>query len=374
MHQPMRWLGKESPVNNNLIEIEASEWLARLDKSHSSDAELAAFEQWKAADPRRAAAYARLAAAWQALDRVRAIRPIADAPIDIDYLSGAVSRPASETIQSTVTDTLDPHHDNANRASQPVIKRTRPWLYSAAAASLLVVFAGLWIVHTVGGATTFSTSVGGFQRVVLDDQSAIELNTDSEVRVAYSPRLRIVELVRGEASFDVTHDTARPFIVAAGDTAVRAVGTKFDVRRLDGAVEVTVDEGKVAVGDPSVLEHKVDFLAMSIPQLSAGQSAVANAGGVHLKELPKREMARKLAWQNQMLVFDGDTLSDVVAQFNRYNSRQLVIADPSLATLQIGGYFRPTNLDAFVNVLQSDFGIRVSSDGSRLLLAAASPK
>jgi transmembrane sensor len=85
-------------------------------------------------------------------------------------------------------------------------------------------------------------------------------------------------------------------------------------------------------------------------------------------------MARKLAWQNQMLVFDGDTLSDVVAQFNRYNSRQLVIADPNLATLQIGGYFRPTNLDAFINVLQSDFDIRVSPEGSRLLLATASPK
>jgi transmembrane sensor len=216
--------------------------------------------------------------------------------------------------------------------------------------------------------------VGGFQRVVLEDQSAIELNTDSEVHVAFTARLRKVELVRGEASFEVAHDTSRPFIVAAGDTAVRAVGTKFDVRRLDGAVEVTVDEGRVAVGDLSLLEHKSDLPAMSIPQLTAGQSALANADGVKLKELPKREMARKLAWQNQMLVFDGDTLSDVVAQFNRYNSRQLVIADPNLATLQIGGYFRPTNLDAFINVLQSDFDIRVSPEGSRLLLATASPK
>ena len=82
-------------------------------------------------------------------------------------------------------------------------------------------------------------------------------------------------------------------------------------------------------------------------------------------------MVRKLAWQNQMLVFDGDTLADVVAQFNRYNARQLIIADRSLATLQIGGYFRPTNLDAFINVLKSDFGIRANPDGNLLVLAAA---
>ena len=237
------------------------------------------------------------------------------------------------------------------------------------------MFAGFWIAHSVGGAKTFSTGIGGFQRIVLEDQSAIELNTDSEVRVALTPQLRKVELVRGEANFDVSHDTARPFIVSAGNMAVRAVGTKFDVRRLDNSVEVTVDEGKVAVGEPSVLEtRKEGSFALSIPQLSAGQSAVVSGGGVKLKELPKGEIARKLAWQNQMLVFDGDTLAEVVAQFNRYNARQLVIADPNLATLQIGGYFRPTNLDAFINVLQSDFGIRVSTDGSRLMLTTATAK
>jgi transmembrane sensor len=72
-----------------------------------------------------------------------------------------------------------------------------------------------------------------------------------------------------------------------------------------------------------------------------------------------------------MIVFDGDTLAEVVDQFNRYNERQLVIADPTLSTIHIGGYFRPTNLDAFVSVLQSDFGIRINPDGNRLLLVTA---
>ena len=335
-------------MNGNEAEIQAGEWLAKLDRDDPSAADLGEFDQWKAADPRNAAAYARLAATWQALDRIRAVRPSADEPINNDYLNGGV-----------------PH---------PPRSRGRPVFFLSAAASLLVALAGFWIAHTSGGPKTYSTGIGGFQRIVLDDQSAIELNTNSEVRVALSPQLRKVELVRGEASFEVAHDTSRPFIVSAGNTAVRAVGTKFDVQRLENSVEVTVDEGKVAIGSPSLLEMKVDILPTTTPQLAAGQSALASGSGVTLKELPKREMARKLAWQNQMLVFDGDTLADVVAQFNRYNARQLIIADPTLATLKMGGYFRPTNLDAFTNTLQSDFGIRVDTDGNWIKLTAATAK
>ena len=392
-------------MNSNETEIQAGEWLARLDRGDATPADLAAFDRWKATDPRNAAAYARLAATWQALDRIRAIRPSADEPIDDDYLNGALqqspfdSSPSSlppsaqqlpsepwhyslpEAAQHAVADSRDlqgfPSSESSRQPLQVSLpQRLRkpsaiPWTLSSVAASLLVTFTGLWIAHTSGGPHTFSTSVGGFQRIVLEDQSAIELNTDSEVRVALTPQLRKIELVRGEASFEVAHDAARPFIVLAGDTAVRAVGTKFDVHRLDNSVEVTVDEGKVAIGSPSLLEMKVDVLPITIPQLSAGQTATASGSGVQLKNLPKNDLARKLAWQNQMLVFDGDSLADVVAQFNRYNERQLIIADPALATLRIGGYFHPTNLDAFISVLQSDFGVRARSEGNQLVLAKA---
>lgn len=392
-------------MNGNEAESQAGEWLAWLDRDDRSAADLAEFDQWKAADPRNAAAYARLAATWQALDRIRAIRPSIDEPIDNDYLNGALRHPPSDasrafvlpnssppsaqhssaqSIQYSVADSPqeaveysahDSVSDSLHHSRLPAGRsQRRPLFFLSASASLLVALAGFWIAHTLGGPKTYSTGIGGFQRIILEDQSAIELNTNSEVRVALLPHLRKVELVRGEASFEVAHDMSRPFIVSAGRTAVRAVGTKFDVQRLENSVEVIVDEGKVAIGSPSLLEMKVDVLPTTTPQLAAGQSALASGSGVTLKELPKREMVRKLAWQNQMLVFDGDTLADVVAQFNRYNARQLIIADPTLATLQIGGYFRPTNLDAFTNALQSDFGIRVDTDDNRIKLAAATAK
>jgi transmembrane sensor len=359
-------------VNSNDADIAAGEWLARLDKEDQSPGDLAAFERWKSADPRHAAAYARLAATWQALERVQAIRPGADEPLDNDYLN-TEKRHAPSMRQPPVSHSVALSVPLDSRAPSHRLWH-RPAFLLPLAASVLVALAGLWISHGIGGSHTFSTGIGGFQRIVLDDQSTVELNTNSEVRVAFTSGLRRVVLVRGEASFEVTHDTSRPFIVSAGPTAVRAVGTKFDVNRLESAVEVTVDEGKVAIGAPSLMETKLDALPTAVPRLSAGQSAIASGSGVELENLRQGDLARKLAWRNQMLVFDGESLAEVIAQFNRYNKRQLVITDPTLGALRIGGYFRPTNLDAFISVLQSDFGIRVDVDDNRLELTRSTVK
>jgi len=179
-------------------------------------------------------------------------------------------------------------------------------------------------------------------------------------------------LLRGEANFKVAHDAARPFVVSTGQTAVLAVGTQFNVRKLDSGVEITVEEGRVLVGAPEVLEHAKDMRPLASPVLVAGQTAVADTGGLTLNTLPEAAISRRVAWQNQMLAFDGDRLSDVVAQFNRYNDRQLIIVEPAVAELRIGGFFKPTNLDAFVSILESDFGVRAKMDGSdRLLLSSA---
>lgn len=354
-------------MNSSKAEIEAGNWLARVDGGDLSAADLEAFDRWKEADPRHGAAYARLAATWQALDRVRAVRPGASEPILNDFFRDGAPQAAPQSFQSSIEPWAKPAGPNPLR--QRASLRLRLGL--AVAASILIAMSGFWTAGTFKGTHTFSTSVGGYQRIVLEDQSTVYLNTNSEVRIALSARVRKVDLVRGEASFDVAHDVTRPFVVSAGKTAVRAVGTKFDVRRLDNTVEVIVDEGKVVVGEPTILETPQIDVPATMLRVSAGQSALSSAGGVKLAPLQKDSLDRKLSWQNQVLVFDGDSLADVIAQFNRYNERQLVIADPALASLRIGGYFRPTNLDAFISVLQSDFGINVNDQGYRLVLATA---
>jgi transmembrane sensor len=368
-------------MNNNDVEIKAGEWLARIDRDALSPEELAAFERWRGEDPRHGAAYERLAATWQALDRIQAIRPSTAESVDHDYLSGTLQQSRYRDIGGLAAQY--PHlGPTACVAEGPIDQSnirsrrhsSQRWIFFSIAATILIAVGGLWIAHLAGGSQTFRTGIGGFQRIVLDDQSTVELDTNSEVRVAITARLRKVDLVRGEANFEVAHDSSRPFIVSAGKMAVRAVGTKFDVRRSSDSVEVTVGEGKVVLGAPALLEAALTVIPPTMLPLVAGQTALSSGDGVHLQTLSKEGVARKLAWQNQILVFDGDPLTNVVAQFNRYNQRQLVIADPRIAGLQIGGYFRPTNLDAFVSVLQSDFGLRVAFEGNRLVIAAASAK
>jgi transmembrane sensor len=444
------------PTDSNSIEIEASEWLARLDRTDATDEDRAAFERWRDADPRHMAAYARLESAWGQLDRVRALRP-ASSQVDADILrpsaDAAIQRPADPeilrrpyadldeqpgdpgtlrpadpgarrpggpgtarpgdqgtlraadptTLASADPSTLRPADPGAlapaglgterpgsaatARSAGPGILRpgiepdflqrsvfaSRRRVLATAAALLFAVIAG-WVLWLQSSGSTYVTGVGGFQRVVLSDGSVLELNTNTSVRVSLDASRRAVELLQGEASFEIARDATRPFIVAVGDTAVRAVGTRFNVRRLNESVEVIVNEGKVIVGPQEALTRIEAPLPPSAPIVTAGHTAVARAATVTVNEVPPAIAARKLAWQERMLAFDGVPLVEVIAEFNRYNERQLVLADPSLAAIRIGGYFRPTNLQAFIDVLEEHFDIRATTAPAGILLTAAPPE
>jgi len=337
---------------DNLVELEAAEWLARLDRADASVETRAAFERWKNADSRHSGAFARLEVTWQELDRLQGLRPPGVDVDDPDILHTHARAEESVPIPPRVTKTTRPRRGTG----------------LAVAATALVALGVTWFVYDLPAESTYVTTKGGFQQIVLSDRSTIQLNTDTEVIVAMLPALREVKLIRGEASFDLTHDSARPFVVVAGDTAVRAVGTRFDVRRLDGSVEVTVNEGRVAIGTTAALAKAGAIVPASMPTVGAGETAVAGAVEVKMRPISAQVAARKLAWQDRTLAFDAEPLAQVVAEFNRYNDRQLVIRDPTVASLKIGGYFRPTNLDAFVSVLESNFGIRTTTEGRQLVL------
>jgi len=64
----------------NKIEAQAADWLAQLTRASLGEKERAAFDDWLAADPKHLAAYGRLEAAWQRLDRLQSLGPQAGAP------------------------------------------------------------------------------------------------------------------------------------------------------------------------------------------------------------------------------------------------------------------------------------------------------
>jgi transmembrane sensor len=67
------------------------------------------------------------------------------------------------------------------------------------------------------------------------------------------------------------------------------------------------------------------------------------------------------------------SLPDAVAEFNRYNRRQLVIEDPALREIRVGGNFQSNNVDGFVRLLQAGFAVRTEERSDRIILTRAAP-
>jgi len=316
------------------IEAKAAEWLVRRDAGELQDTR--DFIVWLAADPRHRAAYLRLAAAWERTGHMKRLRPEGTA-VDLDLLS---PRPKYGF---------------------------RFWTSFAVAAGVAsLALAGVWWFKVDRDVQTYRTDVGGLSRVVLGDGSTVTLNTDTEVRVRLLPKRREIALVRGEAQFAVAHDANRPFEVSAAGRIVRAVGTAFDVRlNSDEAVQVIVTEGRVALEDqPRSGNASGD--AASAATISAGESALAKPGNVMVRRLSTTEASRRLAWEEGELSFQGETLAEAVAEFNRYNHRKLRVEDPAIATLEIGGNFNALDVESFVQALAHSFHVtaKTSDDGT----------
>jgi transmembrane sensor len=305
------------------IEHDASRWLAARDAGATSPAQTAEFNRWLEADIRHRVAYLRLEASWRRIAKLRDLRPL-DRDVDPDLLEPRTLR--------------------------------RPWPLAIAAALLLAIGAGaFWFYLQTSAWQIYETRVGVFSRIVLEDGSVVDLNTNSEVHVRLGA-VREVRLTRGEGRFQVAHDPARPFIVAANGAAVRAVGTAFTVRLRDASqVEVVVAEGKVAIAAPRVTDT---------PPLAAGETAVLQAGHVSVSSMSPQDLERKLAWTAGRLEFRGEPLADAVAEFNRYNVRQIRLAHASLGALRVGGNFKATDPESFAAALASAFKLRVDPAGT----------
>jgi transmembrane sensor len=325
----------------------ASRWIARLDHEDASAEDRRAFEAWLAVDARHAEAYARHEAVWKRLLNMRRAQPES-----IGAVTGEAPRPARQ------------------RSAMPWL-RTHSRSIAAGWSVALIAALALWLSqHGAGAAQDLETEVGGYRRVVLTDDSIVELNTDTELRVSIDAVGRRVELLKGEAIFRVAKDPNRPFTVVAGDTTVQALGTVFNVRRRPNAVEILMVDGEVALASLDAGRRPASGDPRTLPVIHAGQAAVAAETGIAVRAVSRAEVERGLAWQQGMLSFDAATLDEAAAEFNRYNTRRLVV-DPAIANLRIGGYFRARNIDGFVRVIESEFGVEAVHERGEIRLMRA---
>ena len=206
----------------------------------------------------------------------------------------------------------------------------------------------------------YETAVGGNEVINLSDGSIVQLNTATRLEVNMSDTHRNVTLIEGEAYFEVAHNEKVSFVVAAGRVYIEALGTAFGVEKLGNHIEVTVTEGLVQIKRKKESSIDERIFALKPVLLRAGQMAQINESGQQeIKEIEQDQIARKLLWQQKMLVFNGETLREVIDEFSRYTTLKLNIVDEKTAAIRVGGYFRSDDIASLLTSLEANFALTV---------------
>jgi transmembrane sensor len=195
------------------------------------------------------------------------------------------------------------------------------------------------------------TGVGEVRTVQLPDGSSATLNTNSAICVRYTKDRRAVELLSGEADFNVVADATRPFVVEAGGGSTRALGTEFAVRRSADDVSVTAVEHSIVV-NYTAREGLGGHVATLRPGEHVHYSYRAGMGEV----LPA-DTGKIRAWMHGRLIFEDEPLGNVVAELNRYHQLVIFVTDSRLNSLKINGVFRTNDPVGAVDALERSIGV-----------------
>jgi transmembrane sensor len=241
------------------------------------------------------------------------------------------------------------------------------WRRVGFALALTVVFVLAYLGWQRTTVIKVTTGLGEQHSAVLPDHSIVELNTQSEIRVGFTVAERRVELVRGEAFFDVAKDPARPFIVVTDLATARAIGTRFSVYRAQSSTIVTVAEGRVLVRDKqTTTDTQADPAAPTdAVEVIPGTQAEAQPG--RPVQMRRADVERTFAWRERRLVFAGEPLSTVVEEFNRYNSPPLVISDPRLRGQRISGVFGANDPESLLDFLAKVDHISITREANQTI-------
>jgi transmembrane sensor len=296
------------------INSRAADWIIAKREHEWTDALQAELNAWLAQSPAHMVAYLRIDSAWSRADRLNALR-----------LS----------------------------ATTPGNERLRPWFVRIA-----IGFAALFVVGVVAGryvhlgedTKTYSTALGGHAMITLNDGSRVELNTDTIVHISDKADERKVWLDKGEAYFEVHHDPAHPFLLSIGDQRVVDVGTKFTARRDALETRIAIAEGSVRF-EPGASGKQVTLVR--------GDVLVATPQAISVSKESAEDIAIALGWRTGVVTFRHTTLADAAVEINRYDAKQIIVADSAARNMKISGTFPIRNATLFAHLVSVGLGLRI---------------
>lgn len=299
------------------IDEQAAAWFIRLRADNVSGNDKAAFIQWLEQDDKHRTAFYEMCVMWD----------------DADFLKG-------------LTDSAKKHDIAPRKPKKRFINRQIP--LALAACLILAVSFGEQFYLLIKA--DYSSAIGERLTVSLVDGSTAMLNTDSAVAIKMKNGQRLVELLKGEAYFDVKPDPSRPFIVHANHSTTRVLGTRFfvhqrhdndQVKVLSGRVEVSDNKGR---GEPALLRDR-DTVTITETEL----------GKAH-----QLDSALSTSWINGFLEYENETLETVVSHINRHHKGMIVFKDDSLRSLKINGRLTIRDSHEMLKVLQKTLSIKMT--------------
>jgi transmembrane sensor len=320
---------------NTQIYDEAGEWFVECRAGDLDDASLKKFNRWLRKSPEHLSAYLEIAAIWNE-------GPSLD-PSNKWDVQALLAQAAQDTDNVVALARASQRRPAARRLSVSAIA-------ASVAAFILVVGAAAWLMSSPD--PTYQTAIGEQRSLALADGTTVDLNSRSRIQVRYNRHERTVDLLEGQALFNVAKEVERPFVVRSGALQFRALATQFDLYKKSGGTVVTVVAGRVAVQGTV---------------LAAGEQAVVTPETVRRAEHP--DVAGALAWTQRRIVFESASLTEVATEFNRYNQRELVIDGPAAANLHISGVFSSTDSASLIRFLRQRPGLRIIETAKEIHIA-----
>lgn len=327
---------------------EAAYWYVVMQSPDPSEHLLKKWQEWVAV-PENKQAFDDAEQLWEMLGKLPAPRWPTDAEVEADSYDGTVPIAA---------------HEQRMRSGQQRNGRFGPALY-ALAAVIGTVAVGLSIAFTVlgsgasgdhrtAGMTVFETEAAQHDNVMLNDGSRIQMGARTAVTSSVNRDARVIVMDRGEALFEVAHDSKRPFRVLAGGGIITAVGTAFNVRRLDNLVVVTVTEGTVEVAPASAVTARDGGDFARAKRVTKGEEMSYDSHG-NMSPIHKVDLGVAVAWRDGRLQYDSERLTYVIQDINRYSRKTVTVADAAAAELQYTGTVFERDIGDWIGALERVF-------------------
>lgn len=194
--------------------------------------------------------------------------------------------------------------------------------------------------------------------ITLPDDSIIDLDKKSQMKINYYDTKRVVELEDGNAMFFVSKNKEKPFLIKTKNTLIEVLGTKFEVVNFDNKTVVNVLDGIVQV---SYVPNM--FKTQTLAKLEKSQSlTIDNEKKSYTQNIV--DTTEIAIWKNDLIKFNKTSLKDASIMFERYSNNKMIFEDEKSANLKISGKFSTLHYDSFLKSLEMIYQVKIKKDGN----------